>query len=59
MSIMGFPIDSTIILIGVVLLVFGLIRKIKRLIIFGIIVAVIATIIRMGPEIISAATWIG
>ena len=59
MSIMGFPIDSTIIQIGVVLLVFGLIRKIKRLIIFGIIVAVIATIIRMGPEIISAATWIG
>ena len=59
MSIMGFPIDSTIILIGVVLLVFGLIRKIKRLIIFGIIVAVIATIIRMGPEIINAATWIG
>lgn len=59
MSIMGFPIDSTIILIGVVLLVLGLIRKIKRLIIFGIIVAVIATIIRMGPEIINAATWIG
>ena len=59
MSIMGFPIDSTIILIGVVLLVLGLIRKIERLIIFGIIVAVIATIIRMGPEIINAATWIG
>ena len=59
MSIMGFPIDSTIILIGVVLLVLGLIRKIKRLIIFGIIVAVIATNIRMGPEIINAATWIG
>ena len=59
MSIMGFPIDSTIILIGVVILVLGLIRKIKRLIIFGIIVAVIATIIRMGPEIMNAATWIG